>query len=122
MNPTKLFSKLTPSTLRQRANLFILLPTLLILMFMGLVSFLLMRDTLLHQWEETANAKLQLAAHQLDMRLLFPKKALSLFREEKGIKIDQNIGQFIIDHLREMEGVVQVNLIWHGKRRKNIFS
>ncbi|MBW1637353.1 MAG: SpoIIE family protein phosphatase [Deltaproteobacteria bacterium] len=122
MKPVKLPSIFIPTTLRQRATLFILLPTLLILMFMGLVSFLLMRETLLRQWEETAGAKLQLASQHLDMRLLFPKKALNLFREEKGIKVDRDIGQFIIEQLREMEGVVQVNLEWNGKQLRNISS
>jgi sigma-B regulation protein RsbU (phosphoserine phosphatase) len=122
MKPVKLPSIFIPTTLRQRATLFILLPTLLILMFMGLVSFLLMRETLLRQWEETAGAKLQLASQHLDMRLLFPKRALNLFREERGIKVDRDIGQFIIDQLREMKGVVQVNLEWNGKQLKNISS
>jgi len=122
MNIIKQLSKLSPTSLQQRATLFILLPTLLILMVMGFISLILIRETLLEQWEETAIAKLQRAAHHIDMRLLSPKRVLTLFREEKGIEINYNIARFIIDQLREMEGVVQVNLEWNGKSMNNMFS
>ncbi len=114
--------KFGPTTLQQRATLFILLPTLLILMVMGFISLVLIRETLLDQWEQTAIAKLQRAAHHIDMRLLSPKKLLTLFREEKGIEINYTIARFIIDQLREMEGVVQVNLEWEGKRMGGMSS
>lgn len=122
MNIIKQLSKLSPTSLQQRATLFILLPTLLILTVMGFISLILIRETLLEQWEETAIAKLQRAAHHIDMRLLSPKRVLTLFREEKGIEINYNIARFIIDQLREMEGVVQVNLEWNGKSMNNMFS
>ncbi len=83
---------------------------------------LLIRETLLEQWQETAIAKLQQAAHHIDMRLLMPKKALKLFREEAGIEVDRHIAQFIVDQLREMEGVVQVNLEWKGNRMNDVFT
>lgn len=73
------------------------------------------------QWDQTAIAKLQQTAHHIDMRLLYPKKVLMLFREEHGIEIDRHIATFIIDQLRDMDGVVQVNLEWQGKKLSNIF-
>ncbi len=118
----KQLSRFSPTSLQQRATLFILLPTLLILMVMGFISLILIREALLDQWQQTAIAKLQRAAHQIDMRLLSPKKVLTLFREEKGIEIDRNISRFIIDQLREMEGVVQVNREWGGKKMSDMFS
>ncbi len=122
MNIIKQLSKFAPTSLQQRATLFILLPTLLILTVMGFISLIFIRETLLDQWEETAIAKLQRAAHHIDMRLLSPKRVLTLFREEKGIAINYNTATFIIDQLREMEGVVQVNLEWNGKKMNNMFS
>lgn len=121
MNLNRL-KKFTPNTLQKRTTLFILLPTLIILLTMGFFSMRLIRETLLEQWKETAIAKLQQAAHHVDMRLLTPKKALKLFREEAGIEVDRRIAQFIIDQLREMEGVVQVNLEWKGNKMSDIFT
>jgi len=121
MNLKKLLCKLSPTTLHQRTTLFILMPTLLILMIMGFISFLLMRQTLLDQWEETAIAKLQQAAHMIDMRLLLPKRALNLFREEEGIEVDLHIARFIIDQLRTMNGVIKVNLDWKGNHIDAMF-
>jgi sigma-B regulation protein RsbU (phosphoserine phosphatase) len=121
MNPNYL-SKFSPTTLQQRATFFILLPTLLILLTMGFMSMLLIREALLDQWQETAIAKLQQAAHHIDMRLLMPKRALKLFREEAGIEIDRHIAQFIVDQLREMEGVIQVNMEWKGNRMNDVFT
>jgi len=83
---------------------------------------LLIRQALLEQWQETAIAKLQQAAHHVDIRLLMPKKALRLFREEGGIEVDRHIAQFIVDQLRKMEGVVQVNLEWKGDKMRDIFA
>jgi sigma-B regulation protein RsbU (phosphoserine phosphatase) len=114
-------SKFNPTSLQQRATLFILLPTLAILLTMGFMSMLLIRQALLEQWQETAIAKLQQAAHHIDMRLLLPKNALKLFREEEGIEIDRHIAQFIVAQLREMEGVIQVNLEWKGDRINDAF-
>ena len=110
----KLFSIFSPTSLQQRTTFFILLPTLVILATMGLISMMLIRDALLKQWQQTAIARLQQAAHYIDMRLDTPKRVLRLFREENGIKVDRNIGRFIIDQLKEMDGVVQVNLEWQG--------
>jgi len=73
------------------------------------------------QWDQTAIAKLQQTAHHIDMRLLSPKKVLMLFREEHGLEIDRDIAIFIINQLREMDGVVQVNLEWHGINFGDIF-
>jgi len=114
--------KIRPTSLQQRSTFFILLPTLVILLTMGFMSMLLIRQALLEQWQETAIAKLQQAAHHIDMRLLSPKKALRLFREEAGIEVDRHIAQFIVDQLREMEGVVQVNLVWKGNRMSDVFT
>ncbi len=121
MNPDQ-FLKFSPTTLQQRVTLFILLPTLLILLAMGFMSMMLIREALLEQWQETAIAKLQQAAHHVDMRLLTPKKALKLFREETEIAVGSHVSQFIVDQLREVEGVVQVNLEWKGNRLDDMFS
>ncbi len=121
MNNKKQFSILSPTSLHQRTTYFILLPTLVILVTMGGISMILIRDALLEQWKQTAIARLEQSAHYIDMRLNTPKRILRLFREENGIRIDQNIGHFILDQLREMDGVVQVNLEWKGSKNEKLF-
>jgi sigma-B regulation protein RsbU (phosphoserine phosphatase) len=117
----KILSIFSPTSLQQRTTYFVLLPTLVILAAMGVVSMILIRDALLEQWQQTAIARLQQSAHYIDMRLNTPKRVLRLFREENGIKVDRNIGRFIIDQLREMDGVVQVNLEWKGSQNEKLF-
>ncbi len=121
MNTKKRFSILSPTSLHQRTTYYILLPTLVILVTMGGISMMLIRDALLEQWKQTAIARLQQSAHSIDMRLNTPKRVLRLFREENGIRIDQNVGQFILDQLRKMDGVVQVNLEWKGRGNEKLF-
>ncbi len=106
--------------------LYLILPTLCVLLLMGLVSLLLVRQVLITQWEQTAIARMQAAAYEVDMRLMRPKRLLMLFQEQSGEKFNRQISQFILDRLRNLEGVVQVDLVWEegentsrGQRESN---
>jgi len=106
---------LQPRTLQQRNMLFLILPTLVVLLIMGASSLFLVRKALLSQWEQTAIAKMQAAAHEVDMRLLRPKRLLMLFQEQAGEKFNRNISQFLLDQLKNVEGVVKVDMVWNDE-------
>jgi len=102
-----------PKTLQQRILLYLLLPTLLVLLMTGAVGLFLIRQALLAQWEQAALAKMQTVAYEVDMRLLRPKRILMLLQETAGNPYYRHISQFLLDRLRNMEGVVQVNMVWN---------
>ena len=103
---------LQPKTLQQRNILYLMLPTLLVLLLLGLVSLLLTRQVMLKQWEQATIARMQTAAHEVDMRLLRPKRLLMLYQEQAGDKVNSQISQFLLERLRSLEGIVEVNLVW----------
>jgi phosphoserine phosphatase RsbU/P len=120
--PKSIFSQIfQPRSLQQRTAVFILIPTFLLLLAIGSVQFIMVRDMLLEQWGETAIARLQRAAHHIDMRLNRPKQLLQLLQETAATDADKKIHNFIIARLRQMEGVVDVQPEWrenqssHGK-------
>lgn len=98
-----------PKTLQQRIVIFILIPVFFILAGMGWISFLYARNAMLAQWGETAVAKLQKAAHMIDMRLSRPKDLLLMLENNYGQDQSFAIQLFIVEQLQEMEGVVEVN-------------
>jgi len=108
-------SFLQPRTLQQRNMLFLILPTLLVLLVMGVSSLLLVRKALLSQWEEAAIARMQTAAHEVDMRLMRPKRLLMLYQEQAGEKYNRNVSQFLLDQLQHIEGVVKVDMVWNDE-------
>jgi phosphoserine phosphatase RsbU/P len=112
MVPAPFFSFLHPRSLRQRIALFILVPTFCILTAIGAAGFFVVRDLLLEQWGEAAIAKLQRAAHEIDMGLGRPKQLLSLLQETAGYGVADRIQPFVIEQLRQMEGVVDVKIDW----------
>lgn len=110
-----------PKTLQQRIVIFILMPVFFILAGMGWVSFLYARNAMLKQWGETATAKLQRASHMIDMRLSKTKDLLSMLKNTDHQDQGYMVQHFIVDRLREMEGVVEVNfdLIKNVNNRAN---
>lgn len=98
-----------PKTLQQRIILFILTPVFFILAGMGWMSFLYARNAIIKQWSETAVATLQRSAHMIDMRLSKPKDMLLMLKHSYNQEQGSAIQAFIIEQLRTMEGVVEVN-------------
>lgn len=113
-------SFLQPRTLQQRNTLYLMLPTLLVLLVMGLVSTLLVRQVLLGQWEQMVIARMQRAAYEVDLRLLRPKRLLMLYQQQAGEEFNRHVSQFIMDRLEHLEGVVQVNLVWADEEQAGI--
>jgi len=97
-------------SLQQRLMLFLLLPVAALLLGMGIVGFIYARNSLLTEWREAAMLKLQRAAHDVDMRLSQPKKLLQMYYQTGG-EVDASLIQgWILDQLKELEGVERVTL------------
>ena len=97
-------------SLQQRLVLFLLLPVAALLLGMGIVGFVYARGSLLAQWREAALLKLQRAAHDVDMRLSHPKEWLELYHKTGGEHFSEHIREWVLDQLREVEGVERVTL------------
>lgn len=98
-----------PKTLQQRIVFFILIPVFFILTGMGWVSFICARNAILEQWSETAVAKLQKAAHMIDMRLSRPKSLLLMLINNSTADRNSLVQEFILAQLKKTEGVVEVH-------------
>lgn len=104
---------LRPNSLKQKTVLYILLPTFLIMVCIGGVGQLLVRQVLLDQWQETAITKLQRSAHYVDMRLMRPKEILRFLQNKEQKNLQPNEIRLLLDQLRSLDGVVQVNHEWN---------
>ena len=96
--------------LQQRLVLFLLLPAALLLFAMGFLGFLYARGIMLNQWKEAAILKLERAAHHVDMRLSKPIMRIKMFQRAADQQEMFNVQQWIIDRLRELDGVSRVDL------------
>jgi len=101
-----------PRSLQQRTLLYILTPTLLLLMTLSVGGFLFVRNILLNQWGETAVAKLQRTAHFIDMELRRPKDLLFLLQSVEAGDVNRTIFNHIIGQIKELKGVVGVKVDW----------
>lgn len=104
---------LQPKSLRQRTALFIGLPVLLTLVMMGGVSLLLIRTVLLEQWHQIALARLERSATMVDLRLQRPKRLLMLFQKEAGKEMNRQVARFLIERIKNLDGVIDVTLEWY---------
>ncbi|MGB3225655.1 MAG: SpoIIE family protein phosphatase [Desulforhopalus sp.] len=101
-----------PRSLQQRTVFFILVPIFLLLVSMSFAGYIFVRTTLLNQWGETAIAKLQRTAHQIDMRLRKPKELLLLLHNKKGTDVNSDVFSYVLQEIKGLEGVVSVNVEW----------
>ena len=58
---------------------------------MSVAGYIFVRTILLNQWGETAIAKLQCTAHQIDMRLRKPKELLLLLHNKNGADVNKRV-------------------------------
>ncbi len=103
---------ITPKTLHQRIVFFVLLPVFFLLLGTGSVGFFYARDVILEQWGQTAVSKLQKASHLIDMRLSRPKELLLMLKENSDDGQNHQIHEFVVERLKALDGVVQVNVEW----------
>jgi sigma-B regulation protein RsbU (phosphoserine phosphatase) len=104
-----------PRSLQQRTLAFILAPTFLLLITLSVGGFVFVRDMLLRQWGETAVVKLQRTAHHVDMQLRQPKDLLLLLQSSDDAEANRKIFDYIIKRIKELDGVVGVNVEWPKK-------
>jgi sigma-B regulation protein RsbU (phosphoserine phosphatase) len=104
-------------SLQQRLMLFLFLPVAALLIGMGMIGFVYARNSLLTQWRDAAVLKLQRAAHEVDMRLSRPLKWLEMYNNTGGEHYDEHTQEWILEQLRQLEGVVRVNLKRVGEER-----
>ena len=99
-----------PKSLQQRLMLFLLLPVAALLVGMGIVGFIYARNTLLTEWREAAILQLQRAAHDVDMRLNVVKGWALLYHQAGSEHYSEHTHDWIIEQLRQLEGVERVTL------------
>ena len=97
-------------SLQQRLMLFLFLPVAALLIGMGIIGFVYARNTLLTQWREAAVLKLQRAAHEVDMRLERPLQWLEMYNNTGGEHFDEHTQEWILEQLRQLDGVERVSL------------
>jgi hypothetical protein len=102
----------TIKSLQQRLILFLLLPVAGLLFLVGLLGFIYARQVMLAQWREAATLKLQRAAHVIDMRLGRPIQWIEMFHKTGGERAGYALQSWILEQLRELEGVTKVHLQW----------
>jgi adenylate cyclase len=99
-------------SLQQAMILFLLVPVAFLLLAMGAIGFFFAREVILDQWKEASILKLEQAAHQLDMRLSKPRDWIEMFNKTASSRGSYAIQQWILQELRDMDGVASVNLKW----------
>lgn len=99
--------------MQQRTFFFILVPIFILLVCLSLAGYLFVRTVLLNQWGETAIAKLQRTAHQIDMRLRKPKDLLLLLHSRKSNDVNREILPYILQEIKQLEGVISAKIEWN---------
>jgi adenylate cyclase len=97
-------------SLQQRLILFLLLPVALLMLSIGFLGFIYARQALFTEWKEASTLKLERAAHYLDMRLAKSEDWIKLFEKTGEMNDAYSIQSFILNQLKSMEGIDEVNL------------
>jgi sigma-B regulation protein RsbU (phosphoserine phosphatase) len=101
-----------PKSLQQRLSLFMILPVALLLVTMGIASFIYARDVLLSQWQEAAVLKLERGAHLVDMHLSRIRNWIHSLDNAAESSNPDIIFQWVTEQLKAQEGVVRLDLTW----------
>ena len=92
--------------------MFIILPVFCFLTLTGVTGFLAVRNVLITQWGETALAKLEKAAHTIDMQLNRPKQLLTLLDGMSRQDFENGVHHYIIRRLESIPGVTGITAQW----------
>jgi class 3 adenylate cyclase len=107
-------------TLNKRLVVFLIIPVALFLFLTGFFGFLYAKGIMLDEWREAAILKMQRAAHHIDMRLNRPIEWITMFHKTSGYRGDFAIQEWLINQLKELEGVIKVNLEWFEDRLEHV--
>lgn len=91
---------------------FLLVPVALLLLIMGAYGFFFARQVLLDEWKEASILQLERAARQIDMRLSKPMEWIEMFNKTTENRGSHAIQEWMLQGLRDMEGVASVGLKW----------
>ena len=95
-------------TLQGRLIVLLLVPVFLTIFAGGVVSFIITRNFMLSQWNESAVLKLQRAAHNLEMQILKPIELLNTFYMSPYFQNTEKSKEGLIKSLATLEGVIRV--------------
>jgi class 3 adenylate cyclase len=104
-------------SLRQRLFLFLVLPVVGLLVAMGLFGFFYARGIMVDQWREAALLKLERAAQSVDARLARPLERIKLLQRTAETERGYGLQAWILDRIREQDGVAGVAVEWADGRR-----
>jgi len=96
-------------SLQKRFLVLLLLPVILVLLILGVASFLYARSFLLDQWNLTTRLSLEKTAHQIRMRLDEKREMMELIALAE--KTGDHAQAFLIQELRNQRGVLAANLV-----------
>ena len=99
-------------SLQQRMTVFLLFPVAIMLFGIGFFGFLYAKASLLNQWREASILKLERAAHHVEMRLRRPMEMIEMFNQTGQMSGGDTIETWLVDELRNLEGVSFVALKW----------
>ncbi|MDD5205547.1 MAG: HAMP domain-containing protein, partial [Desulfobacterales bacterium] len=99
-------------SLEQKLVVFLLLPVAALLFGIGFLGFFYARGILLREWREGAILKLERAAHHIEMRLTRPMQWIQMFHKTAEGPEGALAQEWLIEQLRKMEGVTDVDLQW----------
>lgn len=100
-------------SLQKRFVLFLLLPVTLILVVIGVASFLYAREYLLNEWVASAQLRLGKAAHDIEMRLDEKRNFVDLIADAANRSGGALTQDFLVEKLSRQEGVHLVE-VWPG--------
>jgi hypothetical protein len=103
-------------SLQQRLMVFLLLPVAIFLAAAGGVGYFYIRRSLFQEWQETALLQLGHAAHSMDMRLEAITNWMQLMNRAASTPQAPEVRTWILQQLREQEGVSWAGLTWQGAR------
>jgi len=103
---------LRPHGLRKRLAWFLLLPVALLVFAIGAVGYVYTRRVLLEFWSAAAIAKLERAAHTIDVRLRRPREVMSILGSTDLRAIAESTRRLLVDQLSQVYGVVAVRADW----------
>jgi len=105
-------------SLRQRFYFFLVLPMAIFLLGLGYLVWYSSQQLLLSAWQETATLKLAQAAQQIEMRLAKFRPWLQLVPRVGQSPAAPELASWILQQLREEEGVAAVRLLWPEPPRR----
>ena len=99
-------------TLQRRLIVLLVVPLTLFLLGFGVYGYHFIHGILFQEWKEAAILRLERAAHQIDMKLSEHKAWMTAFARAGQDSQGMAIQPWLLEQLKALPGVSQVNLTW----------